>query len=100
MRFPFSCLLRLALLRPRPSSCNEPRFVRADPARCITRSDGFDPIEPLRTTVESYPEMVGIDVTVALPPLSSLSLFLSLSLSLADSLLLILFPFMQKDGEY
>lgn len=46
-------------------------------ARCIARSDWLDPIEPLRTTVESYPEMVGIDVTAALPS----SLFLALPFS-------------------
>jgi len=42
--------------------------VRILSARCIARSDGLDPIEPLRTTVESYPEMAGIDVTALSPP--------------------------------
>lgn len=49
-------------------------------ARCIARSDGLDPIEPLQATVESYPEMGGIDVTVVLA--LALAPFLSIPLSL------------------
>lgn len=97
-RFPFSLVfifvsrffdraLRAATSSNRPCrSC----------ARCIARSDGLDPIEPLRTTVESYPEMVGIDVTVALLSSSLLPLSLSLFPFLALSLFLDFISFHAK----
>jgi len=73
LSFPSCTLVDRAL------SCNElESSVRILSARCIARSDELDPIEPLRTTAESYPEMAGIDVTAR-----SLSLSSSRSLALS-----------------
>jgi len=76
-----------------PFELQRARIVRADPLQGASRvATGL-----IQLNRCGYPEMVGIDVTAALPsPLSPSSLSLSLFLSFS----LVLFPSMRKDSEY